>query len=198
MVRFLTQQRLDPQTGRIEGRWGTDRVDGGLALAERYACVHDIGEDRYWDDLKGVFRAGFAEQVVRPAPGRRAVYALCLRADAIPADLPEDLMRELRVWDLPEAQDPDEDAAYGRLTSRKAVPVEPWVIVPANPETRRLAAEFAAAPRWEHPAGSKAAQVAGTIREGSKRLGEAPRTFGARPWPTTTGPPRRRPGPTGR
>ncbi len=170
LLQFLSRQRLDPMTGRVEGRWGTDEIDGGLTLAERYACVHAVGEDRFWDDLRGVYAAGFAEQVVRPAPGRRAVYALCLREDAIPHDLPEDLTRELRVWDLPAAVDPDEDAAYGRLTSRQAPPVEPLVMVCENAATRQLAAELAAAPRWEHPAGSKAAQVAGTIRESAKRL----------------------------
>ncbi|MFI8992170.1 hypothetical protein ACIG63_45795 [Streptomyces antimycoticus] len=170
LARFLNEQRIDPSTGRIEGRWGTVQIDGGLTLAERYAYRYGVGVDRFWDDLKGLYRAGFAERVQAPAPGRRAVYALCLRADAIPSDLPEDLMRELRVWDLPEAEDPFEDAQYGRLTSRPAGPVEPAVVLCENPETRQLAAEFAAAPRWEHQAGSKAALVAGTIREGSKRL----------------------------
>ncbi|WP_326655608.1 hypothetical protein [Streptomyces sp. NBC_01750] len=173
LAQFFSRQQLDPQTGRVVGRWGTGQVDGGLALAERYACVHEIGEDRYWDDLKGLYRLGFAEQVVKPAPGRRAVYALCLRADAIPSDLPEDLMRELRVWDLPEAEEPFEDAAYGRLTTRPAPDVEPMMVRGKNPETQRMLDELAAAPRWEHPAGSKAALVAGTIREGSKRLGDA-------------------------
>lgn len=169
--KFLNEQRLDPATGRVEGRWGTEQIDGGLALAERYAYVHDVGPDRFWDDLKGLYRAGFAERIVAPAPGRRAVYALCLRADAIPANLPEDLVRELHLWDLPEAEDLHEDAAYGRLTARPTPEVEPLVIVPGNAETRQMAAEVAAAPRWQHPAGTKAAEVAVAIREGAKRLG---------------------------
>ncbi|MFD8851563.1 hypothetical protein [Streptomyces sp. NPDC059604] len=173
LAKFLNCQRLDLATGRVEGQYGTDRVDGGLALAARYAWQFEVGEDRYWDDFKGLKTVGLAERVVAPAPGRRAVYALCLRADAIPSDLPEDLMRELRVWDLPEAEDPDEDAAYGRLTSRQAPKVEPLVVRAETPETRQMLADLAAAPRWEHPADSKAAAIAGTIREGFKRLGEA-------------------------
>jgi len=176
--KFLNTQRLDPATGRVEGRYGTDQIDGGLALAERYACVHQVGEDRFWDDLKGLYRAGYAERVVAPAPGRRAVYALCLRADAIPADLPDDLMRELRVWDLPETEDPFEDAAYGRLTSRPAGPVEPFVVRGENRETQQLITELAAAPRWEHPADSSAAAVAQAIRTEWQR---AERTVD--PWP---------------
>jgi hypothetical protein len=176
MVRFLTRQRLDPKTGRIEGRWGTDQVDGGMSLAERYAYVHDVGEDRYWDDLKGVFRAGFAEQVVRPAPGRRAVYALCLRADAIPNDLPEDVTLELRVWDLPEAEDPYEDARYGRLADAPAVlSGEPVVGKPADPKAdpEALAAQLSVDARWEHPVGSRAAAVAASIYTSAKAAGAA-------------------------
>ncbi|NED01510.1 hypothetical protein G3I55_07550, partial [Streptomyces sp. SID6648] len=94
LAKFLNLQRLDPMTGRVEGRYGTTQVDGGVALSERYAYEFKVGTDRYWDDLKGLCRLGFAEQVQKPAPGRRAVYALVLRADAIPSDLPEDLMRE--------------------------------------------------------------------------------------------------------
>ncbi|MFF3460482.1 hypothetical protein ACFYXH_40630 [Streptomyces sp. NPDC002730] len=173
LAKFLNSQRLDPATGRVEGRYGTEQVDGGVALSERYAYVHEVGTDRFWDDLKGLKAYGLAERIVAPAPGRRAVYALCLRADAIPSDLPEDLMRELRVWDLPEAEDPYDGAAYGRLTTRPAPDVEPMMVRGKNPETQRMLDELAAAPRWEHPAGSKAAVVAGTIREGSKRLGDA-------------------------
>ncbi len=165
LAKFLSCQRLDPMTGRVEGRDGTTQVDGGVALSERYAYVYDVGTDRYWDDLKGLFRLGFAEQVQKPAPGRRAVYALCLRADAIPSDLPEDLMRELRVWDLPEAEDPYADAVYGRLTSRPVPAVEPLVIQDRSERTQTaLLAELAAAPRWEHPADSRAAAVAEDLR----------------------------------
>ncbi|WP_432041002.1 hypothetical protein [Streptomyces chartreusis] len=170
LAKFLNAQRLDPATGRVEGRFGTDQMDGGMALAERYAWQFGVGTDRFWDDLKGLKAYGFSERAVAPAPGRRAVYALCLRADAIPADLPEDLMRELRVWDLPEAEDPFEDAAYGRLTTRPSPEVEPLVVVPSNAETRQFVADVAAAPRWEHPAGTKAAEVAVAIREDSLRL----------------------------
>src|SRR5690606_40513928 len=46
----------------------------------------------------------------------RAVYALVLRTDAIPHDLPDDLAQQLKVWDLPEFEDPYEDARYGHLT----------------------------------------------------------------------------------
>ncbi|MGW1765018.1 hypothetical protein ACWCQL_13205 [Streptomyces sp. NPDC002073] len=171
LAKFLNTQRLSPTTGWVEGRYGTDQVDGGVALSERYAYVHEVGTDRFWDDLKGLKRAGFAERVQAPAPGRRAVYALCLRADAIPSDLPDDLTRDLKVWDLPDAEDPFEDAAYGRLTTRQAPAVEPLVVRGENAETRRLLADLAAAPRWEHQPGSKAAVVAGAIRDGAKRAG---------------------------
>ncbi|NEB58750.1 hypothetical protein G3I61_03160 [Streptomyces diastaticus] len=164
LAKFLNLQRLDPMTGRVEGRYGTTQVDGGVALSERYAYEFKVGTDRYWDDLKGLCRLGFAEQVQKPAPGRRAVYALVLRADAIPSDLPEDLMRELRVWDLPEAEDPYEDAAFGHLSARPAPAVEPFVVRGENPETQQLVTELAAAPRWEHPADSPAAAVAQAIR----------------------------------
>ncbi|MFG2176958.1 hypothetical protein ACGFMO_37290 [Streptomyces niveus] len=164
LAKFLNSQRLDPMTGRVEGRYDTEQVDGGVTLSERYAYVHEVGSDRFWDDLKGLYRLGFAEQVQKPAPGRRAVYALCLRADAIPSDLPEDLMRALRVWDLPEAEDPYEDAALGRLTARPAPAVEPFVVRGETQETQQLITELAAAPRWEHPADSPAAAVAQSIR----------------------------------
>ncbi|MFI1869697.1 hypothetical protein [Streptomyces jumonjinensis] len=173
LAKFLNLQRLG-RTGRVEGRFDSDQVDGGEALAERYADRFKVGTDRFWDDLRGLYRSGFGEQVVKPAPGRRAVYALCLRADAIPSDLPDDLMQELRVWDLPEPVDPHEDAAYGRLTSRQAPAVEPFVVAGLTPETEQLVTAVAAAPRWEHPAGSPAAAVAEKIRQTGKLLPEAP------------------------
>ncbi|MEU4924608.1 hypothetical protein AB0G29_35305 [Streptomyces parvus] len=173
LAKFLNSQRLDPMTGRVEGRYGTSQVDGGIALSERYACVYEVGTDRYWDDLKGLYRLGFAEQVQKPAPGRRAVYALVLRADAIPSDLPEDLMRELRVWDLPEAEDPYEDASLGRLADRPAPTVEPFVVRGENQETQQLITALAAAPRWEHPADSPAAAVAQSIRTEWQRASHA-------------------------
>ncbi|WP_330294067.1 hypothetical protein [Streptomyces sp. NBC_00576] len=178
LAKFLNSQRLDPATGRVEGRYGTDQVDGGMALAERYAWQFEVGTDRFWDDLKGLKVYGLAERVVAPAPGRLAVYALCLRADAIPSDLPEDLMRELRVWDLPEAEDPYEDAAYGRLTARPAPAVEPFVVRGENRETQQLITELAAAPRWEHPADSSAAAVAQEIRTEWQQA-----TRAVDPWP---------------
>ncbi|WP_329345526.1 hypothetical protein OG252_52100 (plasmid) [Streptomyces sp. NBC_01352] len=178
LIKFLNTQRLDPMTGRIEGRYGTDQVDGGMALAERYAWQFGVGPDRFWEDLKGVKAYGLAEQVVKPAPGRRAVYALVLRADAIPSDLPEDLMRELRVWDLPEAEDPDEDAAYGHLSARPAPAVEPFVVRGENRETQQLITELAAAPLWEHPADSPAAAVAEELRTQWQRASRA-----VDPWP---------------
>lgn len=178
LAKFLNSQRLDPMSGRVEGRYGTQQVDGGVALSERYASVHEVGTDRFWDDLKGLKAAGLAERVQAPAPGRRAVYALCLRADSIPADLPEDLMRELRVWDLPEAEDPYEDAVCGRLTTRPAPAVEPMVVVPADAQSRTKAAEVAVAPRWEHPADSPAAAVAQSIRREWQQA-----TRAVDPWP---------------
>ncbi|MFH8343106.1 hypothetical protein [Streptomyces sp. AM6-12] len=165
LAKFLNAQRLDRMTGRVEGRYGTEQLDGGIALSERYAYVYEVGTDRYWDDLKGLYRLGFAEQVQKPAPGRRAVYALCLRADAIPSDLPEDLMHELRVWDLPEPEDPYEDAAFGRMSARPAPAVEPVVVRGSNRETQELITTLAVTPRWEHPADSSAAAVAQAIRK---------------------------------
>ncbi|WP_433573946.1 hypothetical protein [Streptomyces sp. CA-251247] len=168
LAQFLSRQSLDPLTGHVVGRWGTGQVDGGLALAGRYAAVHGVGEDRFWDDLKGLYRHGLAYQAVKPAPGRRAVYALCLRTDTIPGDLPQDLMRQLKVWDFPDAEDPYEDADYGRLASRP-VSIEPLVVQCGEREAEQLAAS----PRWEHPAHSKAARIAEQIREAAKALGAA-------------------------
>lgn len=184
VAKFLNEQRVDPFTGRVEGRQGTAEKDGGLTLAERYAYVHRVGEDRFWDDLAGLFRAGFAERVQAPAPRRRAVYALCVRADAIPHDLPEDLARALRVWDLPEAEDPYEDAVYGRLTTRPAPVVEPLVIQDRSERTQEaLLTELAAAPRWEHPADSRAAAVAADLRTQWKDASRTPTAPAVDSWP---------------
>lgn len=171
LARFLSQQELDPATGRVVGQWGTGRTDGGMTLAARYAWQFGVGEDRFWDDLKGLYAYGFAARVVAPAPGRRAVYALVLRSDAIPHDLPDDLARQLRVWDLPEFEDPHEDARYGHLTSDAEAAVlsgEPAVV----PVDEAGAAELDAAPRWEHPADSPAAAAAEAIRSSAKILGK--------------------------
>lgn len=70
------------------------------------------------------------------------------------------------MWDLPEAEDLHEDTAYGRLTDSGPMPVE-QVAVPVHADTVRA---FAAVPRWEHPQGSKAAAVAGHIREAGRML----------------------------
>jgi len=167
--RFLSQQELDPATGSVIGQWDTGRVDGGMGLAHGYALTEGFGDDRFWDDLKEVYRAGFAEQVVKPAPGRRAVYALSLRVDAIPGDLPDDLMRQLKVWDLPDVEVRHEDARYGRLAaSEPAAMAEPAAIA----VDEQAAAQLAAEPRWEHPAGSPAAAVAADIRTAAKALGK--------------------------
>jgi hypothetical protein len=170
LARFLSQQELDPTTGRVVGQWGTGRTDGGMTLAARYAWQFGVGEDRFWDDLKGLYRYGFAARVVAPAPGRRAVYALVLRADAILQDLPDDLAQQLKVWDLPEFEDPYEDARYGHLTDDAGAAVlsgEPAVVT----VDERGAAELDAAPRWEHPVDSPAAAAAEAIRSSAKALG---------------------------
>ncbi|MGW2725594.1 hypothetical protein [Streptomyces sp. NPDC001492] len=149
----------------------TDQTSGGLDLAHRYGLAHGIGSDRYWADLSGLYRAGWAEQAVRPAPGRKAVYRLCLRMDAIPADLPEDLTRALRPWALPEPADVHEDSVYGRLTGRRAVPMQHGVLQLVEGVTAyEMAAAVQTAPRWEHPADSAEAEVAARIRETSKAL----------------------------
>lgn len=171
LARFLSQQELDPATGRVVGQWGTGRTDGGMTLAARYAWQFGVGEDRFWDDLKGLYRYGFAARVVAPAPGRRAVYALVLRTDAIPQGLPDDLAQQLQVWDLPEFEDPYEDVRYGHLTDDAGAAVlsgEPAVVA----VDERGAAELDAAPRWEHPVGSPAAAAAEAIRSSAKALGK--------------------------
>ncbi|MEV0137927.1 hypothetical protein [Streptomyces globisporus] len=168
LARFLSQQELDRATGRVIGQWDTGRVDGGMELAHGYALTEGFGDDRFWDDLKLAFRHGYVEQVVKPAPGRRAVYALCLRVDAIPNDLPDDLMRQLKVWDLPEVEVRHEDARYGRLTASTPVPLAGAEGVEVDEQT---AAELSTAPRWEHPADSPAAAAAEAIRASAKALG---------------------------
>lgn len=169
LARFLSQQELDPATGRVVGQWGTGRTDGGMSLAARYAWQFGVGEDRFWDDLKGLYRYGFAARVVAPAPGRRAVYALVLRADAIPQNLPDGLAQQLKVWDLPEFEDPYEDARYGRLTddAETAVLSGDPVVVAVD---EHGAAELEGSPRWEHPVDSPAAAAAEAIRSSAKAL----------------------------
>jgi hypothetical protein len=166
LVQFLSRQALDP-TGQIVGQWGTGRTDGGMALAARYAYVHGIGVDRFWADLQGLAAAGFVARVVAPAPGRRAVYAIVLRTDAIPNALPEDIARALTVWDLPEAEDDDADVLRGRLSAA-------GIVTRAEPATVDLtahdAAALTAAPRWEHPQNSPAALAAEAIAAAARRL----------------------------
>ncbi|MFF9128414.1 hypothetical protein ACF09J_35110 [Streptomyces sp. NPDC014889] len=168
LSRFLSQQELNPTTGHVIGQWDTGRVDGGMDLAHGYALTEGFGDDRFWDDLKLAYRHGYVEQAVKPAPGRRAVYALCLRVDAIPNDLPDDLMRQLKVWDLPEFEVRHEDARYGRLTASAPAPLAGAEPVELDEQT---AAELAAAPRWEHQADSPAAVAAEAIRTSAKFLG---------------------------
>ncbi|MFI9041622.1 hypothetical protein [Streptomyces sp. NPDC053726] len=175
LARFLSQQELDRATGRVIGQWDTGRVDGGMDLAHGYALTEGFGDDRFWDDLKLAYRHGYVEQAVKPAPGRRAVYALCLRADAIPSNLPDDLMRQLKVWDLPEFEMPHEDARYGHLTASTPVPLADTEAIEVDEQT---AAELAVAPRWEHPADSPAAAVAQAIRTEWQRASHTPD-----PWP---------------
>ncbi len=167
LLDFLQRQDL-ADDGRVIGMRHSDQTSGGMDLAHRYGLAHDVGPDRFWSDLVGLYRSGWAEQVVKPAPGRKAVYALCLRTDAIPHELPEDLARALKVWELPEPVDAHEDAAYGRLTCRRPAPVQ-RVVVPVREETFGAMASL---PRWEHPAGSKAALVATRIRETGRALPE--------------------------
>ncbi|MEG9552195.1 hypothetical protein V5N34_29395 [Streptomyces baarnensis] len=179
LARFLSQQELDRATGRVIGQWDTGRVDGGMDLAHGYALTEGIGDDRFWDDLKLAFRHGYMEQVVKPAPGRRAVYALCLRVDAIPNDLPDDLMHQLKVWDLPAVEVRHEDARYGRLTASTPVPLAGAEAVEVDEQT---AAELATAPRWEHPADSPAAVAAEAIRTSAKALGAEAGPWDLRCW----------------
>ncbi|MET7843658.1 hypothetical protein ABZT45_34655 [Streptomyces sp. NPDC005356] len=167
LSRFLSQQELDPATGHVIGQWDTGQVDGGMDLAHGYALTEGFGDDRFWDDLKLAYRHGYVEQAVKPAPGRRAVYALCLRIDAIPNELPDDLMRQLKVWDLREVEVRHEDARYGRLTASTPVPLAEAESVEVDEQT---AVELAVAPRWEHPADSSSAVAAEAIRTSAKAL----------------------------
>ena len=171
MVRFLSYQRIGRFSGRIIGRRGYDDVDGGMQLAERYSEVHQLADDAFWVDLRRLRRLGLVERVVSPAPGRKAVYALCLRTDAIPQDLPEDLARVLQVWQLPdiEPEPAAEDARYGHLTASTID--MPELGEPVAVElTERQAANLAAAPRWHHPASSPAAPVAASLAQSIRAL----------------------------
>ncbi|MFK0294809.1 hypothetical protein ACIQU6_30655 [Streptomyces sp. NPDC090442] len=171
LSKFLTYQRIGRRSGRIIGRRHTHQVDGGMALAERYAAVYDLAPDRFWADLKAAKQAGVAERIVAPAPGRKAVYALVLEYRAIPHDLPEDLARALGVHDLPQAEEPDQDAACGHLTEMTA----PRWDLQAPPleephKAAELAARLAAEPRWQHPAGTPAALAAEAIGKAARHL----------------------------
>ncbi|MEU7230021.1 hypothetical protein [Streptomyces chrestomyceticus] len=142
-----------------------------MELAARYAARYDIAPDRFWADFKALVTLGLAERIVAPAPGRKAVYALVLAYDAIPQDLPEDLARLLRVHDLPDVEDPDEDATYGRLADSQA----PEWRVHVESVKEAEAADLQAAPRWEHPPASPAALAAQAIAKTARSLPEEQR-----------------------
>ncbi|MGW0786146.1 hypothetical protein [Streptomyces sp. NPDC002913] len=172
ICRFLSYQRIGRLSGRIIGRRGYTDVDGGMALAERYAAVHNVTAATFWADLRRVQDRGAVERVVAPAPGRRAVYALVLRADAIPQDLPEDLARALRIYDLPEPADPYEDVRIGRLADENLAELAELDVRQVPQAT---AAAWSSAPRWEHPAGTVAAAVAEAIQAASRAVPEQAR-----------------------
>jgi len=157
---FLSShQEVDPRNGRIVGRYGPDQdqVGGGMKFAEWYGQCYGLGKDQFWVDLRALRDLGLAERVVAPCNGRKAVYALALRVDIIPNGLPEDLARALKVWELPETEPTvAEGTTYGRLTG-----VQPGWTAPVEVEVdTRTAADLQAAPRWQHPAGSRTAAVA--------------------------------------
>ncbi|MFE7194479.1 hypothetical protein [Kitasatospora sp. NPDC057541] len=175
-ARFLTCQDVCGRTGRIVGR-AEFGGDGGMELARRYADRHGLGLDAFWEDLRLVKAAGLAERVVAPAPGRVAVYALCLAPAAIPQQLPEDLTQQLQVWQLPDVESSGhEDTTVGRLTAGEA---PAWTEPDAEPVvvelTSHQAADLQAAPRWEHPAGTPAAEAAVRLAEAMRRAAEEDR-----------------------
>ena len=179
---FLSCKRLDHATGRVLGPWGTSVVEGGLELAEHYARANGLGEDQYWADWKALKALGLARRAVAPAPGRKAVYELCLYARAIPNGLPEDLERQLRVWDLPEPEDSHEDSRAGHLTDQEPPEMAPVAAATARDIADRYRrakdadrAALRLGPRWEHPAGSRAAQVAEEVRLQALQLPEEAR-----------------------
>ncbi|MFF2751124.1 hypothetical protein ACFVVA_37010 [Kitasatospora sp. NPDC058048] len=174
---FMSQQEIDRRNGRILGRYGYDHRDGGVELSERYAEVTGLGKAQFWADLHDVVRFGLAERVVAPAPGRKAVYALCLTPAAIPQQLPEDLTQQLRVWQLPDVEsNGHEDTTVGHLTAGEA---PAWTAPAAEPVvvelTRHQAADLEAAPRWEHPTGTPAAEAAVRLAEAMRRAAEEDR-----------------------
>ncbi|MBV9026416.1 MAG: hypothetical protein JO362_22085 [Streptomycetaceae bacterium] len=174
LTEFLSQCRVDRMTGRVLGLWFTEETDGGMKLAEEYAERHQLHAKAFWEDWAGLRTAGLAERVVAPAPGRHAVYALCLRTESIPHGLPEDLARQLRVWALPEEEPAEEeDTLYGRLS--EAVDPASWAEPVTHEVTERQAATLAAMPRWEHPDGSPAAEAASELRKAAARLPEEER-----------------------
>lgn len=164
ICRFLSYQRIGSRTGRIIGRRGTEELDGGMTLAERYSAVYGLAADAFWVDLRRVRRRGLVEQIVWPAPGRQAGYALVLRYDAIPHDLPEDLARALGVHTLPEAEEPHAGTVYGHLTDVPAVPLAEPVAIP------EAGADFDADARWEHPPHTPAALAAEAIDRSARAL----------------------------
>ncbi|MFF1794316.1 hypothetical protein ACFVXQ_08815 [Kitasatospora sp. NPDC058263] len=171
-AKFLTNKDVCERSGRIIGcvEFGQD---GGMKLAELYAEKHGLAIGAFWDDLKLAKAAGLAERVVAPAPGRVAVYALCLAPAAIPQRLPEELTRQLRVWELPTVEsNGHEDTTVGHLTAGEAPAwTEPVVIE----LTKHQAADLQAAPRWEHPEGTPAAEAAVRLAEAMRRAAEEDR-----------------------
>ncbi|MFI9366060.1 hypothetical protein ACIG5E_34170 [Kitasatospora sp. NPDC053057] len=148
-----------------------------MRLAELYAEKYQLALGAFWDDMKLAKAAGFVERVVAPAPGRFAVYALCLVPAAIPQHLPEDLTRRLRVWQLPDVEsNGHEDTTVGHLTAGEA---PAWTEAEAEPVvvelTSHQAADLQAAPRWEHPAGTPAADAAVRLAEAMRRAAEEDR-----------------------
>src|SRR5213076_1574329 len=176
LTEFLSQCRID-RTGRVLGLWRTEGADGGMKLAEEYGERHKLHKKAFWEDWAGLRAAGLAEQVVKPAPYRTAVYALCLRVSAIPHGLPEDLARQLRVWELPDTEPvEEEDSLYGHLS--EAVDPDSWAEPVALQDlaaaedkdfNEQGAADLAAAPRWEHPADSPAAAAAESLAQAIRR-----------------------------
>jgi hypothetical protein len=68
--------------------------------------------------------SGWIRQTQRPAPGYKARYELQLPLHLIPNALPEDLARELRLWDEEALPDPDHaDTLVGYLHEAELEPV---------------------------------------------------------------------------
>jgi hypothetical protein len=161
---FLNQgrQTINSRTGWIEAvDWGTGELDGGMGLAARYAHVHALCEDTFWTDLKRLHRKGLTERVVSPCKGRKARYALCLRARLL-QDLPRgvvvppDLADAVNLHLAPSPEDlPDPTAGSGPGpgTMMRRDPANATVVFAGDPVvvplTPAQAKELASRPRWE-------------------------------------------------